>query len=233
LKNYIKLSHFLRLTMTDEKQKLYVSVGEAVRLTGFEAQTVRKLADQASILCYKTPSGQRRINLQSIQKFCSNPVPVQEKPVLQKKNFIYARVSTKKQMDDLSRQLEYLKKPEYASYTVVTDIASGINFKRKGLSTILDACLQGRIGDVVVAHRDRLCRFGFDLVEQLVCKAGGKVIVLEDNDNKSSEQELAEDLLSIIHVFSCKQMGKRSYATRKTKNSEDKDLPDDETKDDD
>ena len=217
--------------MNERKQKVFVTVGEASRLTGLEAQTIRKMADQASITCYKTPSGQRRINLQSIQEFCSNAVHDKEKSILQKENFIYARVSTKKQVDDLSRQLEYLKKPEFSSYRVITDIASGINFKRKGLSTILESCLQGCIGELVVAHRDRLCRFGFDLIEQLVSKAGGKITVLENCNDKTSEQELTEDLLSIIHVFSCRQMGKRSYANRKNKNSKDKDLSDDETED--
>jgi predicted site-specific integrase-resolvase len=125
-------------------------------------------------------------------------------------------------MDDLLRQTEYLqqRRPEYASYVSITDIASGINFKRKGLQTILDACLQGTIGELVVAHRDRLCRFGFELVESIVTKAGGKITVLDNDGNKSGEQELAEDLLSIIHVYSCKQMGKRSYSNRVTKSSQ-------------
>lgn len=206
--------------MKNDKKTLYVPVGEAARLTGLDPQTVRKMADEASIACYRTPSGQRRIHLPSIQAFVSNALSGKEKQPVQKQNFVYARVSTKKQMDDLSRQLEYLRKPEYASYTIVTDIASGINFKRKGLSSILDACLQKRIGDIVVAHRDRLCRFGFELIDQLVHKAGGRIVVLEDSDDKTSEQELTEDLLSIIHVFSCRQMGKRSYASRKTKNAD-------------
>jgi predicted site-specific integrase-resolvase len=85
-------------------------------------------------------------------------------------NFLYSRVSSKKQLDDLSRQTEFLRsyRPEYASYDAITDIASGINFKRRGLQTILDACLQRVIGEVVIAHRDRLCRFGFELVESIV-----------------------------------------------------------------
>lgn len=210
----------------NDKQKMFVSVGDAAKLTGLEAQTIRKMADKASILCYRTPSGQRRINLQSIQKFISNNIPTETQQAVQKQNFIYARVSTKKQMDDLSRQLEFIKRPEYSTYNVITDIASGINFKRKGLSTILDACLQNRIGDIVVAHRDRLCRFGFDLIDMLVSKAGGKIIVLEDSNDKTSEQELTEDLLSIIHVFSCRQMGKRSYTNRKSKDTKDKDISD-------
>ena len=122
-------------------------------------------------------------------------------------------------MDDLARQTEYLqqRRPEYASYISITDVASGINFKRKGLQTILDACLQGTIGELVVAHRDRICRFGFELIESLVQKAGGKITVLDNDGNKNTEQELAEDLLSIVHVYSCRQMGKRSYTNRAIK----------------
>ena len=79
-----------------------------------------------------------------------------------KQNYIYTRVSSKKQSDDLSRQIEFIKnkRSEYSSYISISDIASGINFKRKGLSTILDASLQGTIGEIIIAHRDRLCRFG-------------------------------------------------------------------------
>jgi predicted site-specific integrase-resolvase len=187
------------------------------------------MADQSSILCYRTPSGQRRINLQSIQEFCSNAVSSKDKSDVPKENIVYARVSTKKQVDDLSRQLEFLNRPEYIGYRVITDIASGINFKRKGLSTILDACLQGHIGEIIVAHRDRLCRFGFELIEQLVTKAGGKITVLEHSNDKTCEQELTDDLLSIIHVFSCRQMGKRSYANRKVKDLKDKNLSNDGT----
>jgi len=209
-----------------QAEKRFVTVGEAARLTGLEIQTVRKMADQASLVCYKTPSGQRRIDIHSIQKFCSNVVHDKEKQIIQKQNFIYARVSTKKQVDDLSRQVEYIysSTTEFSSYRTITDIASGLNFKRKGLATILEACLQGSIGEVVVAHRDRLCRFGFDFIEQLVTKAGGTIKVINDSNDKTSEQELTEDLLSIIHVFSCRQMGKRSYISRKIKNIENKDL---------
>ena len=207
-----------------DEEKRFVNVKEASRLTGLDPQTVRKMADNSSITCYKTPSGQRRISLQSIQELCNSLVPSKEKQEVQRQNFIYGRVSSKKQMDDLSRQLEFLKRPEYADYAIVSDIASGIDFKRKGLSTILDSCLQGNIGEVVVAHKDRLCRFGFELIEQIINKSGGKITILNNQDNKTSEQELTDDLLAIIHVFSCKQMGKRSYRSRKGKDSKNEDL---------
>ena len=211
------------------KQKDFVTVGEAARLTGLDRQTVRKMVEKSSIICYRTPSGQRRINLQSIQEFCKGVIPCQEKPNMQKENIIYARVSTRKQMDDLSRQIEFLHRPEYTNYRVITDIASGINFKRKGLESILDSCIQGTIGEIIIAHRDRLCRFGFDLIEQLVSKSGGKITVLDNSNDKTCEQELTDDLLSIIHVFSCRQMGKRSFTNRKIKNVENQNLPVDET----
>jgi predicted site-specific integrase-resolvase len=133
-----------------------------------------------------------------------------------KTNFLYARVSSKKQLDDLQRQIEFLQsyKPEYLQYTLISDISSGINFKRKGLQTLLDACIQRTIGEVVVAHKDRLCRFGFELLQLFILKSGGSVNVIKNETNQSTEQELAEDLLSIIHIYSCKQMGKRSYKKR-------------------
>jgi predicted site-specific integrase-resolvase len=211
-------------------QRVFVPVREAARLTGLNCQTIRKLADSASLICFRTPSNQRRINLQSIRDMCKTAVPVthREGGSRTKENFIYARVSTKKQMDDLSRQVDFIKQYDgscYSGYRVVTDIASGINFKRKGLQTLLDACLQGRVGEVIVAHRDRLCRFGFELFDCLVSKAGGKITVLDHQEHRTCEQELSDDLLSIIHVFSCRQMGKRSYSSRKAKNSKSEDLP--------
>jgi predicted site-specific integrase-resolvase len=196
--------------------KTYVSLREAMCLTGLGNQTIRKLADTQTIQSYKTPTRQRRFNKESILKFCNAPRELPEPPRKPRRNYLYARVSSKKQMDDLSRQIKYLQeyRPEYNEYYALEDIGSGINFKRKGLQTLLDACLQGTIGEVIIAHRDRLSRFGYDLLECLVRKAGGKIIVLEDNHNKSTEQELAEDLLSIVHIYSCRQMGKRSYTPR-------------------
>jgi predicted site-specific integrase-resolvase len=196
-------------------QQRFVSIGKAAVLTGLDRQTLRKMADQASLVCYKTPSGTRRIDIQSLQAMCAPTSSVETKHPIQKQNFLYARVSTKTQMDDLSRQIAYLRRPNYVDYVPLEDVGSGINFKRKGLSTILDACVQRNIGEIVVAHRDRLCRFGYELLDSLVTKAGGKITVLDSSPDKTSEQELADDLLAIIHVFSCKQMEKRSYRQQK------------------
>lgn len=199
----------------NEKEKKFITIQEASLLSGLSKQTIRKMADLSQINSYKTPSGQRRINKSSLQAMCNINISNKSIKICSKQNFLYTRVSTKKQMDDLSRQVEYIKRPEYINYVVISDIGSGINFKRKGLQTILDACLQGVIGEVVIAHRDRLCRFAFELIESIINKAGGKLTVLENNNNTSTEDELSQDLLSIIHIFNCRQMGKRSYKRNK------------------
>lgn len=197
----------------------YLTIREAVKFSSMHPSTIRRYGDAGLLQCHKTPTGHRRFSKAGLQKFCSGdsaPPPV---PRNQKTNYLYSRVSSKKQLDDLSRQTEFLRKyrPEYIDYVSVTDVASGINFKRKGLHTILDACMQRTIREVVVTHRDRLCRFGFELLEYIIKKGGGILTVIDDERHKTTEQELAEDLLSIIHIYSCRQMGKRRNNPRETK----------------
>ena len=217
-----------------EIKKEYISINEAAKITGLSLQTIRKIGDKKQIQCFKTPSGHRRFNKQDLEKFCNSNIIDEKDSKITKVNYIYTRVSSKKQLDDLSRQTEYIqqRKSEYSSYTTISDIASGINFKRKGLQTILDSCIQGVIGEVVIAHRDRLSRFGFDLIKIIIEKAGGKITILDDEQNKSSEQELAEDLLSIIHIYSCRQMGKRSYKIKQSKSIENQNETDETTEND-
>ena len=204
-------------------EKKFITIQQASIFSGLDKQTIRKMVDNSQIDGYKTPSGQRRINKQSIQKLCYTSISDENKQISQRQNFLYTRVSTKKQMDDLSRQVKYIQRPEYSNYTIIQDIGSGINFKRKGLQTILESCIHRTIGEVVVAHRDRLCRFAFELIESIIKKAGGTITVLNNDNNISKEEELSQDLLSIIHIFNCRQMGKRSYKV--------KDKPKDTTKD--
>jgi predicted site-specific integrase-resolvase len=211
--------------MNDEKNiksTEYVSIREANIITGIHPQTLRKLGDQQKIKCYKTLSGQRKFNRSCLEKMCNGIYHNDQISEHKKQNFIYTRVSSKKQMDDISRQIEFIKSnnPKYTTYISISDVASGINFKRKGLSTILESCLQRSIGEIIIAHRDRLCRFGFDLLKLIIEKQGGKITVINDDIHKSTEQELSEDLLSIIHIYSCRQMGKRSYKIRNNKNAQ-------------
>ncbi len=194
--------------MNEQKEdgRMFISIREAVAITGLCNQTLRKLADQNKIKTYKTMSGQRKFDKKSLQEMCNPSVVVSTNEDNTKQNFIYTRVSSKNQLDDISRQIEFIKtkNTEYNLYTIISDIGSGINFKRKGLSTILECCMKQNIGNIVITHKDRLSRFGFDLIDIIVQKSGGKIIIIDDEKNKSTEQELSEDLLSIVHIYSCK-----------------------------
>ena len=121
----------------------------------------------------------------------------------------YCRVSSQKQKDDLARQVVWMRE-QYPNAEIIKDIGSGLNFKRKGLRAILQRLLQGDKFTLIVAHRDRLCRFGFDLIEYLFEQNGGEIMVL-DKTELSPEQELTTDLLSILHAFSCRLHGLRRY----------------------
>lgn len=194
-------------------------MGEAISITGLSPATLRKFADDESLRCYKTPTGHRMFDKEHLREMCcptQSHTSSDNTSMGKRTNYLYARVSSKAQLDDLTRQVEFLKGHTEIikgdDFTVIQDIGSGINFKRKGLQAILESCLQGRIGRVIVAHRDRLSRFAFDLIEFLIIKAGGEVIVCDHTDkNTSDEVELAQDLLAIVHIFSCRQMGKRRY----------------------
>ncbi|BAP54456.1 site-specific integrase-resolvase [Thioploca ingrica] len=98
----------------------------------------------------------------------------------------------------------------YSDAEIVKDIGSGLHFKRKGLNAILERAMHGDCIRLVVAHRDRLARFGADLVRFIIETNGGKLVVLSE-DSLSPEPELTRDLLNIIHVFSCRMHGLRKY----------------------
>jgi putative resolvase len=192
------------------KMNNYVPLREIVKLLGLQPHTIRKWGKEGLVDTIKTPTGQQLYSKNSIQAILNgNPDDKKTLPP-KKQNIIYCRVSSKKQEEDLIRQIGQLREL-YPNHTLVEDIGSGTHWKRKGLQTILELAMQKRIGDLVVAHRDRLCRFGFELIEHIVKLGGGKLIVLDDHQQRSSEQELAEDILSIIHVYSCRHMGKRRY----------------------
>jgi predicted site-specific integrase-resolvase len=177
--------------------KLYTS-REAARILDVCPNSLRKWADNGEINCIRTKSGQRRYDVDSyIGKSTSSTT------------ICYCRVSSHKQRDDLERQVEFLRN-QYPTAEFVKDIGSGLNFKRKGLKTILERAMSGTHITLVVAHRDRLARFGIDLIRQVIEQNGGKLVVLEETF-LSPEQELTNDLLNIVHVFSTRMHGLRNY----------------------
>ena len=126
---------------------------------------------------------------------------------------IYARVSTRKQLDDLESQVATLK-ARYPDHVVFSDCASGLNFKRKGLLSLLQLAFAGRLQLVRIAHRDRLCRFAYDLLEYVLRQHGAAIHVEASDLPATAERELAEDVLAVITVFGARLHGARSAGRR-------------------
>lgn len=129
----------------------------------------------------------------------------------------YCRVSSNKQKDDLQRQIENMKLYLEAfnkSYEIISDIGSGINYSKKGLRDLIKKVTAGQVEKIVVLYKDRLLRFGYELVEYIANLYGCEIEVI-DNTEKTEEQELVEDLIQIVTVFSCRLQGKRANKARK------------------
>lgn len=184
---------------------MFVPLREARKLTGLSDNTLRKYADEGKIKCIK-PNGRTRLYdvtvLQQNKKLCAESCD--RKPVV-----CYCRVSSRKQQDDLVRQVAYMRQ-QFPDAEIIQDIGSGLNFKRKGLQTILQRLLQGDKFTLIIAYPDRLTRFGNQLFEYILQQNGGELMVL-NKPEVSTEQELTEDLLAILHIFSCRVHGLRRY----------------------
>jgi len=191
--------------------KLYPS-RKAARILGVHPNTLRRWADQGKINHVRTDAGQRLYDVEGYLGKVEQPIGI-----------CYCRVSSPKQRDDLERQIECMR-ARFPEYEIIQDIGSGLNYQRKGLKSILGRILNGDKLRLVVAHRDRLMRFGCELVQFMVEFNGGELVVL-DHPIRSAEQELTEDLLAILHVFSCRMHGRRVY-----KVTESPAIPSNETK---
>lgn len=174
---------------------------------GVSGNTLRKWADAGTVESTRSPANQRLFKLQKFEQS-------------DKRMVVYCRVSSKSQKDDLQSQVAFLK-AQFPSHELIIDIGSGLNWKRKGFNALLDSVMSGDVTEIVIAHRDRLCRFGFELFERVASKHNTRIVVLNDS-GLSPADELVRDLISIIHVFSCRIYGMRKYAT---KVSQDTDLP--------
>jgi len=137
-----------------------------------------------------------------------------------KLNISYVRVSSSGQKDDLERQLKYVNK-KYPKNIVIKDIGSGINLNRRGLRKLIDLAIAGKINKVVVAYKDRLTRFGFDLIEDIIKKySNGEIIVMNEKDDMEPEEELVKDVIQLMNVFVAKMNGLRKYKKKKQKTKE-------------
>ncbi len=182
----------------------YVKPNEAANTLGVCLRTLRRWEANGNISTVKTPSGQRRYD---IEKF----IKKESEPDSGRATVVYARVSTRPQKADLDRQVERLS-TLYPGAEVVKEVGGGLNLRRKGLINILGRVLRGDIAIIVVAHKDRLARFGFDIIEWLCEQFDCKIVVL-NQISLSPHAELVQDIVAILHSFSS-----RLYSIRRLEN---------------
>ncbi|HAT4080639.1 TPA: IS607 family transposase, partial [Clostridium perfringens] len=131
-----------------------------------------------------------------------------------RKIVIYTRVSTSNQKDDLKNQVEFLR--QYANAKgiivdeVIEDYGSGLNYNRKKWNRLIDSCMTNEISTIIITHKDRFIRFGYDWFESFLAKFNVEIIVV-NNESLSPQEELVQDIISILHIFSCRIYGLRKY----------------------
>ena len=186
--------------------KEFVAPKIATKILGVHHQTLYNYEKKGLIETIRTPGGKRLYN---IKKYLGEHTEIENKI---KNKICYCRVSTNGQKDDLERQIDYMKK-KYPDYEIITDIGSGINFKRKGLQKIIKMAVNNELEELVIAYKDRLCRIGYDLIEYIIIEFSNGKIIIENEETLSPEEEVVKDLLQIITVFSARVNGLRSYKT--------------------
>ena len=194
----------------------YYSSKTVTQMLGVTAQTLRNWDKEGKLKpSYVKSNGYRYYSEDSILSY------TQERKTKKNLNVIgYARVSSKKQSDDLERQVNNLKTyldSKYTEYEIIADIGSGINYTKPGLKKLIEKINRKEVDLIVVLYKDRLLRFGFELVEYFAELNNVKIEILDKID-KNQDQELVEDLVQIVTVFSCKIQGKIKTKTKELLN---------------
>jgi putative resolvase len=191
----------------------YYPIGQFSKNIGKSISTLR-LWDKEGILKphHVSEGGHRYYSEQQINQVLRVSIKNKDKKIIG-----YCRVSSSKQKDDLERQIENVKTYMLGkgySFEIISDIGSGINYNKKGLIQLIDMVTNCEVEKIVILYKDRLLRFGFELIENLCEKYGTEVEII-DKTEKTGEQELVEDLVQIITVFSCRLQGKRANKAKK------------------
>lgn len=189
------------------------SIKQAANQLGVSVSTLRRWDETGVLVAQRTPKGHRRYDLSKI-----NPNLTRNKVEQQRKTIAYARVSSHDQKSDLQRQIEILElycSAQGWSFEVISDLGSGMNYHKKGLKRLLDGILDNKIDRLVLTHKDRLLRFGAELVFALCEARQVEVVIINQGENLSFEEELAQDVLEIITVFSARLYGSRSKKNKK------------------
>lgn len=190
-----------------------ISIGKAADVLGVSQATLRRWESAGKIVSERTTLGHRRYDISGLLHQKRTPISLSSK-----KTIAYARVSSADQKDDLTSQMQMLEmfcSSQGFIYEIISDIGSGMNYKKRGLKNLLDAIDRGQVGRLVLTHKDRLLRFGAELVFSLCEARNVEVVIVNQGPEPSFEEELAQDVLEIITVFSARLYGSRSHKNKK------------------
>jgi len=192
----------------------FISIGKASELLGVSISTLRRWEAEGKLIPERTSLGHRRYDINTLS-LVNAP---HESSLSFKRTIAYARVSSHDQKNDLERQKQLLElycAKQGWTFEVICDLGSGMNYHKKGLKRLLNEITESRIERLVITHKDRLLRFGAELVFALCEARHVEVIILNQGDDTTFEQDLAKDVLEIITVFSARLYGSRSRKNQK------------------
>ena len=185
-----------------------LSISEAAKLKGVSTQTLRRWEASGKLIPERTPTGHRRYDLSQLMG------------IKQELSFTvgYARVSIHEQKEDLSRQVEVLElfcASNGWQVEIIKDLGSGLNYSKKGLKRLINLITDNKVERLVITHKDRLLRYGSELIYSLCEIFGTEVVIINRTEDSSFEEDLAQDVLEIITVFSARLYGSRSHKNKK------------------
>lgn len=181
---------------------------EVMELLRISRPTLSKYVKDGDIQVNQLPNGRYDYDEKSVFKLFNNGI--------ERKTYIYARVSTSKQKKDLENQVDILKQfcfsNGYKIHGIYSEVASGISFeRRKEFYNMLDDIIKGKVEKIVITHKDRLSRVGFDLFHHLLKKYNCEIVVISEiSDEKLDSQEISEEIVSLLHCYSKESYSKRS-----------------------
>ncbi|MBJ7297546.1 MAG: IS607 family transposase [Dolichospermum sp.] len=198
-----------------ENQEVTISIGDAAKELGVSVKTVRRWADAGKLRFERSPSGHRRFFLTDIKRITPRDFNQLEDRI----TINYARVSSYDQKDDLSRQIKVLEAFSGSNgwqFETISDLGSGLNYNKKGLQKLLKRIMQGDVGRLVLTHKDRLLRFGSEIVFAMCEEFETEVVIINKSIEETTfEQELVTDMIELITVFSARLYGSRSHKNKK------------------
>ena len=189
-----------------------VSIGKAAKELGVSRETLRRWEQSGKITVERTPKGHRRYDLACFR----GQAP--RKTLEEKRTIAYARVSSQDQKEDLKRQIAVLE--SYCgshgwTFEILQDLGSGLNYNNKGLRKLIQEICLGKIQRLVITHKDRLLRLGSEIIFSLCEQFGTEVVMLNSSEDASLEDDLSQDVLEIITVFSARLYGSQNLKNKK------------------